>query len=118
MLAAEARARAAKRGIWGHAYYAVRSASEPARIVVGNFELVEGTVLAAAVVKSRAYLNFGPDRRTDFTVTVAGKQMRGFGGTAGIEAYRDKTVRVRGWVERRDGPQIEATHPEQIEVLR
>ena len=26
-------------------------------------------------------------------------------------------VRVRGWVDDRDGPRIEVTHPEQIEVL-
>ena len=26
-------------------------------------------------------------------------------------------VRVRGWVDLRDGPRIEITHPEQIEVL-
>jgi hypothetical protein len=26
-------------------------------------------------------------------------------------------VRVRGWLYERDGPAIEATHPEQIEVL-
>jgi hypothetical protein len=26
-------------------------------------------------------------------------------------------IRVRGWVDDRDGPRIEITHPEQIEVL-
>jgi micrococcal nuclease len=26
-------------------------------------------------------------------------------------------IRVRGWVDDRDGPRIEVTHPEQIEVL-
>ena len=26
-------------------------------------------------------------------------------------------VRIRGWVDDRDGPRIEVTHPEQIEVL-
>lgn len=118
MLALERRARDARRGIWANGFYAVRAASEPAHIPVGSFELVEGQVSEAAVVKGRGYLNYGPDRRTDFTVTVAAKSMRGFGGAAGFEAYRGQTLRVRGWVERRDGPMIEATHPEQIEVLK
>ncbi len=26
-------------------------------------------------------------------------------------------VRIRGWVDERDGPRIEVTHPEQIEVV-
>lgn len=118
MLALERRARDARSGIWANGFYAVREASAPARIAIGSFELVEGRVSEAAVVKGRGYLNFGPDRRTDFTVTVAPRSMRGFGGTAGFEAYRGQILRVRGWVERRDGPMIEATHPEQIEVLK
>jgi hypothetical protein len=34
-----------------------------------------------------------------------------------ITAYTGKRVRVRGLVTRFNGPMIEATHPEQIEVL-
>jgi hypothetical protein len=26
-------------------------------------------------------------------------------------------VRVRGWIDLKDGPRVEITHPEQIEVL-
>ena len=28
----------------------------------------------------------------------------------------NRRLRVRGWVEERNGPRIEATHPEQIEI--
>jgi hypothetical protein len=114
MLAIEARARGARRGIWADRFYAVRPAARPVEIPVGGFELVEGAVLKSAVVKGRGYLNFGPDRRTDFTVTAAPRALNSFGA---IEGYRGRTVRVRGWIERRDGPMIEATHPEQVEVL-
>ena len=114
LLAIEARARAARRGIWADPFYAVRRAEVPDKIPIGGFELVEGKVLAVATVKGRGYLNFGPDRHTDFTVTIAPRALKTFGG---IETYRDRTVRVRGWVERRDGPLLEATHPEQIEVV-
>ena len=38
---------------------------------------------------------------------------------AGLDPLRleGALVRVRGWVDERDGPRIEVTHPEQIEVL-
>jgi hypothetical protein len=37
---------------------------------------------------------------------------------AGIEPKKleNRRVRVRGWVEERNGPRIEATRPEQIEI--
>jgi len=114
MLALEGRARAARRGIWADPFYAIRHAGDPTRIPIGGFELIEGKVLAAATVKGRGFLNFGADRHTDFTVTMAPTSLKSFGS---VDPYRDRMVRVRGWVERRDGPLIEATHPEQIERL-
>ena len=39
--------------------------------------------------------------------------------TAGIDlkSLKDKRVRVRGWIEARGGPRIEATRPGQIELI-
>ena len=73
---------------------------------------------AAAVVRGRGYLNFGDDWREDFTVSIGPRDRRRF-ETAGIdiEDYEGRLVRVRGWVDSFNGPMIEATHPEQIEVL-
>jgi micrococcal nuclease len=34
-----------------------------------------------------------------------------------LKALAGKRLRVRGWVMWRNGPMIEATHPEQIELL-
>jgi endonuclease YncB( thermonuclease family) len=117
MLALESRARAAGRGIWALPFYAVRDAADP-RLATGSFQLVAGTVVAAAVVRGRAYLNFGHDRRTDFTVTVAPRDLAAFGGAASIASYRGRRLRVRGWIARHGGPEIVATHPEQIEELK
>jgi hypothetical protein len=66
----------------------------------------------------RIYLNFAKDWRSDFTISVARKDMSAF-TTAGIDlkGLAGKRLRVRGWVEWRNGPLIEASHPEQIEVL-
>ena len=70
MLALERAARAARRGIWSHPYYRVLKASETPKFI-GGFQLVEGRVLDASVIKGRVYLNFGTDWRTDFTVSMA-----------------------------------------------
>ena len=117
MLVIERRARAARLGIWSQARYRVRAASE-ADARLRSFQLVEGRVKAAAVVRGRGYLNFGDDWREDFTVSIGPRDRRRF-ETAGIdiEDYEGRLVRVRGWVDSFNGPMIEATHPEQIEVL-
>ena len=116
MLALERQARAAGRGIWGHPFYAIRTPASAARHI-GTFQIVEGTVVAAARVKGRVYLNFGPDWRTDFTVTVASKAQRLF-RRAGVDplALEGRRLRVRGWIRKFNGPLIEATHPGQIEA--
>lgn len=117
MLAIERGARAARLGIWSEPRYRVRTASE-ANDGLHSFQLVEGRVRAAAVVRGRGYLNFGDDWREDFTVSIAPRDRRRF-ETAGIaiEDYEGRIVRVRGWIDSFNGPMIEATHPEQIEIL-
>lgn len=64
------------------------------------------------------YLNFGADWRTDFTITIAARDLKLF-EQAGLDlfALEGRTVRVRGWLDSYNGPAIEADHPEQIEVL-
>lgn len=115
MLAFEREARAARRGLWSHPYYAVRTPETVAN-EVGTFQLVEGHVLESAKVKGTVFLNFGPDWRTDFTIAIGAKDMKRFGGMDSLALDR-RSVRVRGWIHKRNGPLIEATHPEQIEVL-
>ena len=117
LLARERAARAGGRGIWGLRAYAVRDAAAvPAHL--SGFELVEGRVLEAAIVRKRTYLNFGADWRSDFTITIAPKTRRLF-EAEGLDplSYRGRRVRVRGWLKSYNGPLIEATHPEQIEVI-
>ena len=65
------------------------------------------------------YLNFGNDWKTDFTVTL-GPMARRLFKKAGIEplSLEGKRIRARGWLKKRNGPMIEASHPEQIEVIK
>ena len=117
MLAIERRARSRGLGLWSQSRYRVRAAGE-AGAGLGSFQLVEGRVRAAAVVRGRGYLNFGADWREDFTVSIGPRDRRRFEAAGiAVEDYEGRLVRVRGWVESFNGPMIEATHPEQIEVL-
>ena len=80
--------------------------------------MIEGRVLDAAKVKGTVYLNFGENWRSDFTITIENRARRTF-----IKSKLDplslegRRIRVRGWLKRRNGPGIKATHPEQIEVI-
>ena len=119
MLALEKTARDAGRGIWGLRFYAVRTPMPQDLFpLIGTFQLVQGRVLKAARVKGRVYLNFGDDWRQDFTVSLGAKARRLFRKT-GLDplTLEGKRIRVRGWLKKWNGPMIEATHPEQIEVL-
>lgn len=117
MLAIEATARAGGAGIWSHPYYAVLD-DEASGAHIDRFALVEGRITDVAVVRGRTFLNFGDDWRTDFTATISARDRRGF-DEAGIspEDFQDRRVRVRGWLRSRNGPMIDVTHPEQIEIL-
>ncbi len=116
MLAIEREARAARRGIWGHSYYRVLAPAESGD-KLDSFQIVEGRVLDAAIAGGRAYLNFGADWRTDFTLVIDGPARRRF-ADSGVDpqSLEGKMVRARGWIDSFNGPMIEITHPEQIEV--
>ncbi len=117
MLALEAAARTARRGIWAHPFYALLTPEETAGRI-DTFQIVEGRVLGTIRVGGRTYLNFGADWRTDFTVTVASAAERLF-RRQGLDpvTFEGRQVRVRGWLGSYNGPTIEATHPEQLELL-
>jgi endonuclease YncB( thermonuclease family) len=118
LLAMEAGARVNRVGIWTDPYYSVRRADRPADLLrrEGRYELVEGRVLLAERSGALVYLNFGRFWKEDFTVTIDAGALRDFGKVDPL-ALEGALIRVRGWVEVRDGPRLEVTHPEQIEVL-
>ena len=118
MLALEAEARQARRGMWAHGGWRVRGSDTLTARDADSFQIVEGAVRDIATVKGRTYLNFGEDWRSDFTVAIApavAKLCR----SAGLDpaSLAGKSLRVRGWIRLQNGPLIELTHPEQIEVL-
>ncbi len=121
LLAAERAARAGGRGIWADPWYRILTPDELARELfprLDSFQIVEGRVIAAELAGKRGYLNFGDDWKSDFTVSIDAAALRLF-DDAGlpVQSYQGRRIRVRGWVKSFNGPMIDATHPEQIEVL-
>lgn len=119
LYAAEAIARGARRGLWSHADYALRS-PDPAALKadVGTFQIVEGKVVDAAKVRGRAYLNFGEDYRTDFTASIPPEAMAIFSAAKfDVLSLKGRSVRVRGYIRDFNGPSMDLSHPEQIEQL-
>ena len=117
MLGIEDEARQARRGIWRLDYFRVRDAGDAGRFI-GRFELVVGKVMSAATANGRTYLNFGADWKQDFTATISPRDRTSF-RSGGIDplTWDGRAIRVRGWIKSLNGPMIEVTHPEQVEVL-
>jgi endonuclease YncB( thermonuclease family) len=117
MLARERHARVEPAGMWAHGYYHVRVPEDTDRLI-DTFQVVAGRVADTAVVRGRGYINFGEDWHTDFTISLAPKVLRTFPElAAALPGYKGKKIHVHGWIKRYNGPMIEATHPEQIEVV-
>ena len=119
LAAAEATARVAKRGIWADSTV-IKNTESPGDILagIGRFMLVEGKVLSVRQAGATTYLNFGRNWTRDFAVTIPKRMIPVFEG-AGIvlKSLENRRIRVRGWIEARGGPRIEALRVGQIELL-
>ncbi len=117
LLAREAEAREARRGLWALPQYRILGADDAARFL-DTFQLVEGEVRDVARKGGRVFLNFGADWRSDFTVLVPAAARRRFEALdLDLAALQGRMVRVRGWIEWYNGPLIEISRPEEIEVI-
>ncbi len=118
LLGREKQARDAKAGLWSDPLHAPRRADSPAVTGEnGHFTVAEGKVVSVRDSNGVIYVNFGRRWAQSLTVTIRKRAEREF-TAAGIEPKRlaGRLVRVRGWIEDRRGPRIEATRPEQIEI--
>ncbi len=119
LLRRENAARTAKLGLWANSYYELLNAANPADVLAerGRFGLVEGKVVSVRESGATIYVNFGQRWTGDFTVTILKRNARTF-TAAGLEPRKlaGRRIRVRGWIEERGGPWIEAARPEQIDL--
>jgi endonuclease YncB( thermonuclease family) len=119
LVAAEAVARGAKQGIWAHPT-AIKNSESPGDILtgIGRFMVVEGKVLSVRQAGATTYLNFGRNWTRDFAVTIS-RRMVGAFEAAGMapKSLESRRIRIRGYIEARGGPRIEALRVGQIELL-
>jgi endonuclease YncB( thermonuclease family) len=119
LLAQERTARQAKLGLWSEPYYVILGAESTAELAAerGHFTVVEGKVSSVRESGGTIYVNFGRRWSQALTVTILKRHERTF-AAAGMEPRKleNRRVRVRGWLEERNGPRIEAAYPEQIEI--
>jgi endonuclease YncB( thermonuclease family) len=119
LLAAEAAAREAKAGLWADPQFAIRRADDSSLSRAGGlYQIVEGEVLSTGRTAVAAYLNFGWNWSTDFTVTVNMADAELFESEGlDLDALAGRRIRVRGWLSVKDGAAMRVDHPEQIELL-
>lgn len=120
LYAAESTARRTALGVWSDPHYLWREAEKPAEVLAerGRFTVVRGRVLSVRESGGTIYVNFGRRWSEDFTVTIAKRSERAF-AAAGVEpkSLAGHRVEVRGWIEERGGPWIDAVRPEQIRMV-
>ncbi len=116
LLAAEAKARAARSGIWSRRGY-VMAANDGAALTekLGRHVLVEGKVESARVYRGRIYLNFARYWKSGLSLIIAEKDWPLFAGGAAAEHFAGRRLRARGRLEWRSGPAILAGPDDRIE---
>ncbi|HET6378526.1 MAG TPA: thermonuclease family protein, partial [Methylocella sp.] len=110
LLAAEARARSARLGLWADPYYGVIAANgaEPFAERAGTSVIAEGRVAGIGGQKPGIKLYFGPRKGRDLSVTVVPRNTAAYRAvSAKLSALKGRRVRVRGLLDMRFGPEIE-----------
>jgi endonuclease YncB( thermonuclease family) len=118
LAAAEAVARQAKRGVWAQRT-AIKNAESGDDILarIGLFTVVEGKVLSVRQAGAVTYVNFGRRWTRDFAATIPRRAMAAIEAAGiSVKALENKRIRVRGFVESRQGPRIEVLRVGQIEL--
>lgn len=117
MYETEVKARRNNKGIWGHTGFPVLN-KDSAKEYTDSFQIVEGTIHKAAIVRNTIYLNFEEDWRKDFTIGIKAATRRDF-SKEGLDplSWKGKHVRARGWLRSWNGPYMEIDHPQAVEII-
>jgi len=120
-LAAESAARTAKLGVWRDPYYAVIAATDRSAFTekAATNVVVESKLVAVDRGTTRTYLEFAPRSERSFSVTIVQRYVKIF-HQAGFDfhALIGRTLRVRGLLDLRFGPQIEISSSDEIELIQ
>ncbi len=118
MYEVEADARKNNRGLWGDGRWNVLGPAQ-AKDFVNEYRVVQGRVFSTSMRENAFYINFSRDWRSDFTIMVPANKRLAFAKQGvNLMNLNGQLIRVRGFVRNHNGPLIEITHPDQIEVLK
>ncbi len=119
LLAHEEAARRARRGIWADPA-AIKNTERADDILpwIGQFVVAEGKIASVREAGGTIYINFSRRWTEGLAVTISRRMIRRFDAWGiALKTLENRNVRVRGFVEQRTGPRIEAFGPGQIELV-
>lgn len=118
--AAEEKARKDRRGLWHDPYYAILTATNRAAFAdrAATNVIVEGRLIAVTANHYRTSLAFTPKRGHGLSVTILRRNVARF-EQSGLHfgALIGHTLRVRGLLDLRFGPEIEISSADAIELV-
>lgn len=109
-LMAEEEAHTSQRGLWNITALTPVDAAQH----IGQLVRIEGTVTRSFKSRDMYYVNFGEDWREDFSLRIPRRAWRSFGEH--LLVTDGARVLVRGVVFLDNGPMIEITRPEQMQI--
>jgi len=115
----EEKARHENRGYWGLALFKVLPAGETRSILslVQTYQIIEGEITFVTHAGGHTIFHFAEDGKASFTATVDSAVRKKLTERS-LDDWQGQKVRIRGWIERKKGPTITITQPEQLELLR
>ncbi len=119
LLAAETRAREARRGLWANAPAGILDAADARALArATGYTIVEGRIASVGRAGGRIYLNFGKRRGVDLSIVLSSRNISQFEAQS-VEPDRlvGHRIRVRGLVDRGSGQSIEIVSPDAFEIL-
>lgn len=125
---AEEKARVDKEGFWKQPAYSIKSPQEVGDFM-DSYQIVEGQITAIGMRPGSPYIDFifARGKKRDFTVRFENNDtfaafwddpVTGGKDKDGLDHWKGRVVRVRGWVRNDHGPAIVLTRKEQLDIVK
>lgn len=105
--------------IWNEEEYKVIKANRAYQFV-NLYKIIDAEVLNIKVTQNSIWLEFETTSEKGFSARINKENMDNLGGLENIKSYKNKKVRIRGFIEKYSsnfGPFVDLKSPYQIEIL-